>query len=89
MVFERDEGAWTSSLGINTVVSSVCVFGVILGVFLFTYPSVPITAMLVSALVVAVAVPVAFFPFSKTIWLAIDLGLHPLEPGETADRDTA
>jgi hypothetical protein len=32
-------------------------------------------------------VPIAFFPYSKTIWLAIDLGLHPLEPGETGDRD--
>jgi uncharacterized protein (DUF983 family) len=86
LVFERAEGAWTASLGINTVVSSVCVFGVILGIFLLSYPSVPIGAMLISALTVAIVFPIAFFPFSKTIWLAIDLGLHPLEAGETTTR---
>ncbi len=85
--FERAEGAWTASLGINTVVSSVCVFGLLLGVFLFTYPDVPIAGLLVGTLTVAVVVPVAFFPYSKTIWLAIDLGVHPLEPGETTDGD--
>jgi Protein of unknown function (DUF983) len=87
LVFERAEGAWTASLGINTVVSSICVFAVILGVFLLSYPSVPIGAVLVSALGVAVVVPIAFFPYAKTIWLAIDLGLHPLEPGETSNRN--
>lgn len=87
LAFERAEGAWTASLGINTVVSSICVFALLIGIFLLTYPSVPIAAMLIAAATVAVLVPIAFFPYSKTLWLAIDLGLHPLDPGETLDRN--
>jgi len=27
-------------------------------------------------------IPVAFYPVSKTLWLALELGWHPLEPRE-------
>ena len=33
-------------------------------------------------LAVAVTFPVFFYPFSKTLWLAINLAMRPLEPGE-------
>jgi uncharacterized protein (DUF983 family) len=80
--FERIEGHWTGDLGINTVVS----FGVLLitlfvGVFT-TYPDVPAAPLLLIALGVAALVPFVFYPFSKTIWLAIDLLMRPLESGE-------
>lgn len=80
--FERIEGHWTGDLGINTIVS----FGALLltlfvGTFA-TYPDVPGVALFVAALLVAALTPVLFFPFSKTIWLAIDLAMRPLEPGE-------
>jgi uncharacterized protein (DUF983 family) len=80
--FERIEGHWTGDLGINTVVS----FGVLLvtlfvGIFA-TYPNVPTVPLLVAAVGVAAIVPFLFFPFSKTIWLALDLMMRPLEPGE-------
>lgn len=80
--FERIEGHWTGDLGINTVVS----FGVLLltlfaGVFA-TYPDVPTAPLLITAVSVAAVMPFLFFPFSKTIWLALDLMMRPLEPGE-------
>jgi uncharacterized protein (DUF983 family) len=81
--FARIEGHWTGDLGINTVVS----FGALLltlfvGIFA-TYPDVPTVWLLAAAVGVAALVPFAFFPFSKTIWLALDLMMRPLEPGET------
>lgn len=80
--FERMEGQMTGSVGINTIVS----FGLLLvvlfvGTFAF-WPEPQITAMVVAGVIVTVVFPIAFHPFSKTIWLAIDLMMRPAEPGE-------
>ena len=85
LVFERTEGHWTGDLGINTIVSFGALLLTLLGGFLFTYPDVPAGPLLVAALAVAVIVPVLFFPFSKTIWLAIDLQFRPPSPGEVGE----
>ena len=37
----------------------------------------------------AVILPLAFYPFSKTIWCAIDLAMHPLEPDEEREAAAA
>ena len=82
--FERIEGHWTGDLGINTIVS----FGLLLvvlfvGTFAF-WPSPPVVGMIIAAVAVAAFVPLLFYPFSKTIWLALDLMMRPLEPNEVA-----
>jgi hypothetical protein len=33
-----------------------------------------------------ILVPVVFFPFSKTLWLALDLAFRPHRAGEEAHR---
>jgi len=38
--------------------------------------------------VAAVVTPSVFFPFSRTIWAAIDLALTPLSVVEQAEADT-
>lgn len=80
--FERIEGHWTGDVGINTIVSFGALLVVLLGGFLLTWPEPPVTTLVVAAFAVAAIVPVVFLPFSKTIWLAVDLMLRPLEPGE-------
>ena len=80
--FERVEGHWTGALGINTIVSFGSLLLVMLIIFLTTQPDVPAGLLLGMALVVAIVVPVAFFPLSKTLWLAIDLQMRPPGPAE-------
>jgi len=80
--FERVEGHWTGALGINTIVSFGSLLLVMLIIFLTTQPDVPAGLLLGVALVVAIVVPVAFFPLSKTLWLAIDLQMRPPGPAE-------
>lgn len=80
--FERIEGHWTGDLGINTIVSFGSLLVVLMVGFLAFWPEPPVTAIVIAAVAVAGVMPFAFFPFSKTIWLAIDLLLRPLEPGE-------
>lgn len=80
--FERIEGHWTGDLGINTIVSFGALLVVLLVGFLAFWPTPPITAIIIAAVIVAGLLPLAFFPFSKTIWLAIDIMMRPIEPGE-------
>jgi uncharacterized protein (DUF983 family) len=80
--FERIEGHWSGDLGINTIVSFGALFLTLIVGFAVTYPDVPGVALFLAAVSVALVVPLVFFPFSKTIWLAIDLMMRPLEPDE-------
>ena len=80
--FERIEGHWSGDLGINTIVSFGALFLTLIVGFAVTYPDVPGVALFLAAVGVAAVVPLVFFPFSKTIWLAIDLIMRPLEPDE-------
>ena len=83
--FERIEGHWTGDLGINTIVS----FGVLMvvlfvGTFAF-WPEPPFVAIIIASVIAAAIVPLVFFPYSKTLWLAFDLMMRPLEPGEVRE----
>jgi uncharacterized protein (DUF983 family) len=80
--FNRIEGHWTGDIGINTIVSFGALLIVLLAGFLLTWPEPPGAALVAACVATAAVVPLAFLPFSKTIWLAIDLMLRPLEPGE-------
>ncbi|MEX1218539.1 MAG: DUF983 domain-containing protein [Acidimicrobiales bacterium] len=80
--FERIEGHWTGDLGINTIVSFGALLIVLLIGFLGFWPTPPITAIIIAAVCAAGLLPLAFFPFSKTIWLAIDVMMRPIESNE-------
>jgi hypothetical protein len=43
-----------------------------------TWPDVPWTVITWSLVAAMVLAPVAFYPFAKTLWLAVDLILRPL-----------
>ena len=85
-LFERVEGHWIGSLGLNTTV----VFGVMLVVLmagtLAFYPDPPYGALLTAEVVIAVVGPLLFFPSSRMMWTALDLLMRPLGPGEIDPR---
>lgn len=83
--FHRVEGHWIGSLGMNTIVSfGALLVAVVAGVAL-TMPDPPLAPLIAVAVGVAVVVPVAFFPWSRTLWSAIDLLMRPLEPDDAVD----
>lgn len=45
-----------------------------------TWPAVPWRVLLWVGAGLMVVTPIAFFPFSRTIWLALDLGMRPPRP---------
>ena len=80
--FERIEGHWTGDLGINTIFSFGALLITLVVGLVVSWPEPPGPPLFLIALSIAAFVPVLFFPFSKTIWLGLDLLFRPLEPGE-------
>lgn len=82
LTFERIEGHWIGAIGMNTIVS----FGILLlslvVSFVVTFPDFPVVPLMVWHTLLAVLVPILFFPFSRTLWTAIDIAMRPLEPHE-------
>lgn len=84
---ERVEGHWLGALGMNTIVAFALLFlTVVLGVVIF-YPDIPVVGLMVAVAVVGLVVPLLFFPFSRTLWSAIDLAMRPLEPDDDVDPE--
>ncbi|MBW3614826.1 MAG: DUF983 domain-containing protein [Actinobacteria bacterium] len=84
MAFEREEGFFLGAFVVNFGLILV-LLAVYIGVGVaLTLPDPPPGKLAVGGMVLATLVPVAFYPFSRTFWSAIDLWMKPLEPEEVA-----
>jgi uncharacterized protein (DUF983 family) len=81
----REEGHWIGAVGINTIVSFGLLLLTMLVVFTLTWSNRRVAPVLISAFGVAGIVPLVFFGPSQTVWSAIYLLMHPLEPADDAD----
>lgn len=77
LVFERIDGHDIGGLGVNTVVSIIVVVFVGLVGLLATFPELPLAPLTTATVGTALTFPLLFYPFSKTVWTAIDLRLRP------------
>lgn len=77
--FEREEGYWVGALIVNTAATSVAFLVVLFGGMAAFWPEVPWVALTVTAALVNLVVPVVFYPWSKTIWMAVDVALHRMD----------
>ena len=80
--FERIEGHWVGAVGINTVVTFGLLAVILVVGLVATFPDFPVGPLVAINVGVAAVVPVIFYPFSKTLWTAIDVAMRPLEPSE-------
>ena len=81
-------GAYTLNfIGVELVLAAFLLLAVVL-----TWPDVPWSALLWVGAPLMVAAPVAFYPVTRTVWLALDLTMRPPgpmdfpEPGIDHDR---
>jgi uncharacterized protein (DUF983 family) len=76
----EDADYWLGAYAINLVVAEglAAVIGIL--VLRATWPES--TKALIVATVLAIALPVLFFPFSRVLWLAWDLSFRPREEGD-------
>jgi uncharacterized protein (DUF983 family) len=77
--FEREHGYWTGAIAINTIIIGG-IFAVIFVIaIILTAPDIPYVGLLAVLIPIMAIGPLIVYPFSMTIWLAIDLGfLQPL-----------
>jgi uncharacterized protein (DUF983 family) len=78
--FERGEGYFLGAMAVNLGVTEAA-FGLVLVLgIVFTWPNVPWTWLLVVSLAVNAAVPIVFYPYSKTLFVAFDVMMHRMDP---------
>jgi uncharacterized protein (DUF983 family) len=77
--FAREDGFFLGAFVINfgiTTLSLAVVMGVLIAVLASGGGHLAIVLVAAAAAVVVVAVPIIFYPLSKTLWTAIDLAMH-------------
>jgi uncharacterized protein (DUF983 family) len=70
--FEREEGYWAGALAINIAIAGIVFVGVFVPWAVATVPHIPVAPILLVAVPLMVVVPIIAYPWSKTIWMAID-----------------
>src|SRR4249920_3777239 len=87
--YERQDGFMVGAITINTILTFGAILVVLVVGMVVTYPDIAVVPIVTGCLFVAVLVPIVAFPFTYTIWGAIDLAMHPLQPAEAADAARA
>jgi len=84
--FEREQGYWAGAIAVN-IICVGAVFGIaFLVAMILTVPDVPVALMLAIFLPLAGLGPIVWYPFSKTIWVAVDRAfLQQLDGGRGMD----
>jgi uncharacterized protein (DUF983 family) len=85
--FEREEGYWAGALAINIGVTAAVFAAVFIVGVALTAPDVPVIEMLAVLVPLMIIVPIVDYPFSKTVWIAVDRALlQHLDPRERLDE---
>jgi uncharacterized protein (DUF983 family) len=79
---EPEGGYWVGSYSINLFVTEVVFATAFVGALVATWPTPPWDAIIWSDLTLMVLFPIFFFPWSKTLFIAVDLTFRPSEPGD-------
>lgn len=77
--FEREEGYWAGALAINIAITGAVFVLVFIPWVALTVPNVPAGPILAVLVPLMIVIPILAYPWSKTIWMAIDRAfMHPL-----------
>lgn len=83
--FERVEGQWIGAIAMNMIFTEALIGAIGLVMTIALWPDPPWVLIAVLTAIAAVAFPLFFYPFSKTVWVAIDLRMRPIEERERLD----
>ena len=87
--FEREPGYWTGAMAVNITVAGGSSRSPSSPRSRSRSPNVPVVPLLAVFVPVMIVLPIAFYPFSKTIWMAFDRAvLQQLDPGQHLDEQT-
>jgi uncharacterized protein (DUF983 family) len=85
--FEREEGFYLGAFLINFAIGegliAVLLFGYV--ILLSANQNVSVPAFIAAGIAMSVVATLFFYPFSKTVWSALDIAMKPLEEKELAE----
>ena len=86
LMLERGESSdfWIGAYVFNLAAGELIAIAGPVAWAILTWPDPPWTRIEVVAIVLAISLPILFFPLSRTLWLAWDLSFRPFEPGDAA-----
>lgn len=84
--FERESGYFAGALAVNIIVTGAVFAVVFVALVAATAPHIPVLPLLAVLVPIVVVVPIVYYPFSKTVWMAVDRAiLMRLDPNERPD----
>jgi uncharacterized protein (DUF983 family) len=87
--FEREAGYWTGALAINIILVGGLFTILFVIALVLTVPDIPVVPLLAIFVPIMVLGPIVAYPFSKTLWVAVDRAfLQRLDVNERADEQT-
>ena len=87
LALERGERSdfWIGAYVFNLAAGELLAIGIPVVWMVATAPHQPWGTIEIVAVLLCVALPLLFFPFSRMLWLAWDLSFRPLEPGDAGE----
>ena len=83
LVLERGEqGYLVGSYMFNIVAAELCFAAIFVTALLLTWPTPPWRLLQYGGAALMILAPIAFYPFSRTFFLAFDLIFRPVIPGD-------
>ena len=87
--FEREQGYFAGALAINLVLVGGLFAVVFITILVLTIPDIPIPLTLAICVPIVVLGPIVAYPFSKTIWVAVDRAfLQQMDVNEARDEQS-
>jgi uncharacterized protein (DUF983 family) len=86
VTFEREPGFFAGALFVNLAFTEILMFLWLAGVLFATIPHPRVAPLVAGAVAICLTVPIAAYPFAKTVWFAIHVAMQPLDPREEAAR---
>ena len=84
---ERQEGFMLGAMTMNVIITFFLLAVDIVVGTVASYPDIAVLPMVGVGLAVAIVWPLFFYPMTYTLWAAVDLLMHPLEPEQLADAE--
>ena len=85
--FEREQGYFTGALAINIMATGGLFAIVFVALVAATIPTIPVLPLLAVLIPIALFGPIIYYPFSKTVWVAVDRAfLQRLDPNARLDE---
>jgi uncharacterized protein (DUF983 family) len=82
--FEREQGYWIGAMIVATAFTLAGFLATFVGGLVITWPDVPWSTLSIAAIAVTGIVPVVTYSAARTVWVALDLGVRPMEADEIA-----